>query len=157
MTNPRALPRAFVPSRVETEIDDAVRLAKLGASDFDPSQVAFAEQPTDLPQGCIGSAEIVDQAPTHLIVTAHMETPGMIVISDLYDAGWQAWLGGKRVDILRTNHALRGVIVPAGESVIDFYYRPASVAWGWRLSAVACVGVALWFGFSRRMLRITSL
>ena len=54
--------------------------------------------------------------------------------------------------ILRTNHALRGVEVPAGKATLEFRYEPASFAWGVRLAVAAllatvgwlCVG--LWIG-----------
>jgi uncharacterized membrane protein YfhO len=48
------------------------------------------------------------------------------------------------VPILRANHALRGVVVPAGDSSIEFRYEPQSFAWGLRLCALAAVVLLIW-------------
>lgn len=146
LLNGGALPRAFVPAHVETEKDDARRLEKLAGHDFQPRQVAYVEQFVDLPQQCTGSAEIAEETPTRVVVKAHMKTAGLVVLSDLYDKSWRAYLNGRSVDILRTNHAVRGVIVPAGEAVLQFRYESASVAWGWRLSALALLTALAWIG-----------
>jgi uncharacterized membrane protein YfhO len=83
-----------------------------------------------------------------------METPGLLVISDLWYEGWNAYLNGELVPIVRTNHAIRGVVVPAGRSTVVLRYEPASLALGIRLMAVALVALALWSGlylwFARR-------
>ena len=48
------------------------------------------------------------------------------------------------VPILRADHALRGVEVPAGQTNIEFYYEPASLIWGIRLSAVGLALALVW-------------
>lgn len=148
--NGNALPRAFVPSRVETVANDRERLDRLAAVDFNPRQTAYVEQPVDLPALCRGTAKIVAEIPTQVTVSCNMETPGLVVLGDLWDNGWNAYWKGKSVPILRTNHAIRGVIVPAGEGTLEFRYEPASIAWGWRLCGLAVIALAGWAWFSRR-------
>ena len=75
-----------------------------------------------------------------------METPGLVVLADLWDKGWQAYLNGQRVPILRTNHAIRGVVVPAGSGTLEFRYAPASFDWGLRLCGFALVVLLAWGG-----------
>src|SRR5882762_3223110 len=58
---------------------------------------------------------------------------------DRWDAGWQAYLNGRRVPILPTNHALRGVLAPAGAGTLEFRYEPESLTIGLRLSGLAAV------------------
>jgi hypothetical protein len=54
------------------------------------------------------------------------------------------------VPILRTNHALRGVVLPAGSPMVEFRYEPASFACGIWLAILALaalvgmVGLAFW-------------
>ncbi len=146
LVNREALPRAFVPRRVETVANDHDRLKKLTAPQFDPRDVAYVETPVDLPESCRGHAEIVSEIPTRVTVSLHMETPGLLVLADLWDNGWRAYRNGQSVPILRANHALRGVIVPEGVSTVDFCYQSRSVTLGFCLLGLAAVVLLGWFG-----------
>ena len=146
--NERALSRAFVPRRVETIADDKQRLSRMAAKDFDPREVAFVEAPLDLPVNCEGTAKIVDENPARVTLAIDMNTPGLVALADLWDKGWRAWLNGQPVPIVRANHALRGVQVPAGKGTLEFRYEPASVIWGSRLSGLALMTVLVWLGVS---------
>ena len=154
MASANALPRVYVPRRVETVADDKERLEKMADRGFDPGRVAYVETPLDLPNPCEGTAKIVNEIPTRVKVSLNMKTRGLVVLADLWDKGWNAYLDGRQVPILRTNHAVRGVVVPAGKTTLEFRYEPASFAWGVRLAAVALLatlgwlGVGLWFGRS---------
>ena len=68
-----------------------------------------------------------------------METPGLVVLADVWDKGWRAYLNGQPAPILRTNHAVRGVIVPAGTGTLEFRYEPASFALGLKLAILTAV------------------
>ena len=85
-----------------------------------------------------------DEVPTRVAVTARMETPGLVVLADLWFEGWKVKLNGEPAPILRTNYALRGVAVPAGESTLVFSYEPAGFATGVRLMALALVVLVTW-------------
>jgi hypothetical protein len=124
--------------------------------------VAYVETPVDLPPECRGVVNIKNEIPTRIVVTAQMDTPGLLVLADLWDPGWRAWLNGKPAPILRTNHALRGVVLPAGSSMIEFRYASATVACGYLLAAGALViltgwlAVAGWLGRTSRTSTMTS-
>jgi hypothetical protein len=146
LTNPNVLPRAYVPGRVETVADDKERLEKMASRDFDPRRVAYVETSSKLPSDCKGTAEITGEIPTRVTLSLDMKTPGLVVLADRWDVGWNAYLDGRRVPILRTNHALRGVEVPAGKATLEFRYEPASFAWGVRLAAAALLATVGWLG-----------
>ena len=150
LENRSALPRVSVPQRVEVVADEKTRLQKLGRPDFDPRKVAFVELPVALPSSCQGSAEIVNEVPTHVSVSLRMATPGLVLLADLWDRGWRAYLNGVRVPMLRANHALRGVVAPAGEGSLEFRYEPAGFAWGLRLAGSAAVSLLIWSGIIYR-------
>jgi hypothetical protein len=150
MVNSNALARAFVPRRVEVMPEEKARLQRLALLDFDPREVAFVELPVNLPSSCQGSAEIVEEVPTRIAISVRMETPGLVVLADRWDKGWQAYLNGQRVPILRANHAVRGVVVPAGSSTLEFRYAPASLAWGLKLAGVAAAILLSWLGLITR-------
>lgn len=150
LENRSALPRAFVPQRVEVVTDDKVRLGKLAASDFDPRAVAYVESQTKLPAACRGTAEIVEEIPTRVKLAVHMETPGLVVLADVWDRGWQAFLNGNNVPVLRVNHALRGVVAPVGNATLEFRYEPASFAWGVRLAGLSVLVMLAWVWVFRK-------
>jgi hypothetical protein len=127
MVNRNALPRAFVPRRVERITDDRERLGRLGAPSFDPREVAYVESPVGLPSAIHGSAEIVLDLPTHVRIEVSMDSPGLVVLADLWDVGWRAYLHGRPLAVLRVNHTLRGVVVPAGNATLEFRYEPAGM------------------------------
>ncbi len=149
LVNDAALPRVFVPRSVEFDPDAISRLAKIGAADFDPRQRAYVESPVKLPGACSGKAEIVEEIPTRIVVSLDMDTPGLVVLSDLWDKGWKAYLDGKPAAILRTNHAVRGVAVPAGKATLEFRYELAALAWGRILLALATLVLLGWVAFVR--------
>jgi hypothetical protein len=148
MVNSNALTRAFIPRRVETVTDDQARLEKLASPDFNPREVAYVERQVDLPGPSRGSARIVEEIPTRVTISVRLETPGLVVLADLWDKGWRADWNGRRLPILRANHALRGVVLPAGEGTLVFRYAPASFAWGLALAGTAAVVLLLWAGAS---------
>ena len=118
--------------------------------DFNPRDVAYVETAVSLPENCRGVADITEENPLRVRITAKMETPGLLVLSDMWDRGWRAYLDGKPVSILRTDHALRGVVLPAGTVVLEFRYEPASFAWGLRLAALAAVTLLISAGIAMR-------
>jgi hypothetical protein len=142
--NPSALPRTFVPLRANEVPDDKEQLQRLGSPNFDPHLVAYTQTPTDLPAFCRGTAEIIAEIPTRVSLALRMETPGLVVLADLWDHGWRAYLNGRRVPILRVNHALRGVVAPAGPGSLEFRYEPASFAWGMRGAGFAGLAILSW-------------
>jgi hypothetical protein len=142
--NPKAMARVFVPRRVELTTNGAAQLLKMDSPGFDPREVAYVESPVDLPTSGQGTVEIVHEIPTRVTVSARMQSPGLVVLADLWDKGWHAYLDSKRVPILRTDHALRGVVVPAGTSTLVFRYEPASLRWGLALAGLAAATMLVW-------------
>jgi hypothetical protein len=144
--NPRALPRVFIPRRVERVESAARRLERLAAEDFDPRGVAYleAELPEDLPQESRGTAAVTAETPTRITIDLEMETPGLVVLTDLGYPGWRARIDGEPVPVLQADHALRGVVAPAGASELVFSYEPGSLAWGLRLLLVGLGGLLIW-------------
>jgi hypothetical protein len=142
--NHEALPRVYVPLRVETVANHEERLVRLSDFSFDPRQTAYIEQPVAMPAACQGSASITEETPQRVTVAADMLTPGLIVLSDRWDPGWKAYLDGKEVPILRANHAVRGVAVPAGRQVLQFRFEPATVATGFKFAGLAVLVWVIW-------------
>lgn len=92
--NKKYLPRAFVPTRVECLSGDAEVLANLAKPHFNPREVAYVAQPLSLEDGVIqGRVEVIHQGdgnPNLVQLRVAMETPGLIVVGDLWFPGWNA-------------------------------------------------------------------
>jgi len=142
--NHRALPRVYVPGRFETEADPSLRLRRLTSEEFDPRELVIVEKPLELPETWRGKAKIQTTTSTRITVTAQMESAGIVVLADLWDKGWQAQIDGHETPILRVNHAIRGVVAPKGNSVIEFTYQPHSQFLGIRLAIAAGLGLLAW-------------
>jgi hypothetical protein len=148
LENQSALPRAFVPQRVEVVEDDKATLRNLTRPEFDPREVAYVETPVVLPSDCHGVVEIGDEIPTRIVVRARMETPGLLVLADPWDRGWLAYLDGKQVPILRTDYAIRGIVLPAGSSIVEFQYNSATVRCAFQLAGTAAAILLIWLGIA---------
>jgi hypothetical protein len=155
LENTNALPRVFIPSWIEVVPDHDKRLAKMESADFDPWQTAFVESSVELPSACRGEAQITQEIPNRVSIRARMETAGLIVLTDAWDKGWRAYLDGQPVTILRTDHALRGVAVPAGLHALEFRYESASLAWGLRVAGLAALALLGWAAVAWRSSRPT--
>jgi hypothetical protein len=142
LRNPSALPRVFVPARVESVPDEKERLSKLAAPDFDPKAVAYVETAAAVPEGARGRATIIAETPSEVNLSLSMETPGLVVLTDTWDQGWRARLNGEPVPILIADHALRGVVVPQGSWILKFDYQPASLPMGLVLFGLGMVALA---------------
>ena len=146
LTNRNALQRMFVPHHVEVITNSAERLQKIASPQFAPLKMAYVETPVQLPAFSQGQAEIVYETPQHIAVSVQMTNSGLVVLSDLWDKGWVARLNGQTVPVLRVNHALRGVVAPAGTSILEFSYEPASFYHGLYLAGLALAILLAWWG-----------
>jgi hypothetical protein len=142
--NPEALPRTFVPKRVDVTPDPKDQIRRLSRHDFAPGSTALVEQPVELPSECHGSATITGETPQRVMIAVDMKTPGLIVLADRWDPGWKAYLDGKQVPILCTNHAVRGVLAPVGRQELQFRYEPTTVLWG---SVISLGAIVVWLAW----------
>ena len=149
LVNFNALPRAFVPGSVETVATDREELQKLASPEFKPAEVAYVRDPVVLPAPCRGTVQITGEIPNRVTISARMETPGLVVLADNWDQGWHARYNGKPVSILLVNYAVRGVVVPAGDGILEFNYRPASLILGLWLAGFAAVVIICWLAITR--------
>jgi hypothetical protein len=74
-------------------------------------------------------------------VAIDVTTPGPAIVrlSDLWYPDWKATVDGHAVEILRADHALRAVVVPAGRHRVEDRFASASVGRGLALSIASLV------------------
>lgn len=70
-------------------------------------------------------------------VTAEMQHPALLVLSENDYPGWRADVNGVPVEIIKVNGGLRGVVIGPGHSTVRMQYSPASFRNGLWLSGTA--------------------
>ncbi|MBU0511620.1 MAG: YfhO family protein [Chloroflexi bacterium] len=88
--------------------------------------------------------EIVAEHPNKIILRVAADSPGWMVLSDVWYPGWRAWVDGEPVSVLRANYLFRAVEVPAGPHEVVFAYRPVWFYAGLAVSLLAWLGLA-WY------------
>jgi hypothetical protein len=60
-----------------------------------------------------------------------------------YPEGWNAYIDGKKSGYVKTNYAIRGLSVPAGNHVIEFKFEPSSYTKGRMFTNIGQIGVMI--------------
>jgi hypothetical protein len=130
----------------------------------DPYQTALVEGTppvTSTPdESAAESARVTAYEPDRMTVATQAAAPGLLVVSEVYESGWRAYVDGDEVEILPTHHALRGVPIPSGEHTVEMRYDPLSLRLGLWISGIATAVmvvvflIAGWSWLSGRVRRV---
>jgi hypothetical protein len=122
-------------------------LAPLASRAVDPHQTAFVEGPpptTAAPADlAYESARVTHYQPDALTIETNAAAPGLLVVSEVYESGWKASVDGAAAPVLATDHALRGVSIPAGAHTVELRYQPLSLTIGMPVSLITAAAVFL--------------
>ncbi|MGP0075572.1 MAG: hypothetical protein ACLPWF_26955 [Bryobacteraceae bacterium] len=138
------LPRANFPKQlipVGTDEESKQRLASL-----DPERQALVPAGTSAAQDANGGADVREFTPGHYRIHYRSATPSLLRVSNAYFPGWTAKLSARELSVLPVDHALLGVVLPAGEGdlTLDYhstYFVPA--AWLTLVSLLGCIGLVI--------------
>jgi hypothetical protein len=126
--NMSALPRAWVVDefRIASGMDD---LAAMAQPDFDPRQVVYLDrEPSILPEA--GDSVVVRETRRSMDEVAfecELTRPGLLVVSEVFYPDWKATVDGAPAPVLRANHVLRALALPAGRHEVVFRYDRALI------------------------------
>ncbi len=87
-------------------------------------------------------ATVSQYLPDRVTAKVVLSRPAVVVMNDTYDPGWRAFANGKPVKIFQANGSFRAVALPAGETWLEFVYRPRAVLAGGVVSALTLMVVA---------------
>lgn len=138
--NEAHLPRAFFVEETRVFADGVERLRFMNSPDFDPAKIALLEK--DLPEPISAPdsswARIRHFEPDKLVIEAYTDKKSLLVVSEVYyPRGWRAYLeNGDELEIYKTNHILRSMVVPAGQHRITMEFKPPTYFAGVRLSLI---------------------
>lgn len=141
------LPRAWiVHDAIEVSEDESLELLVSGG--IDPRTTALVEsEPPSLAEPDDPStdvATITRYTDDTIRVEARTAADGLLVLSEVFDKGWNAYIDGERVPISVADHVLRAVPLPAGEHTVEMRYEPRSLQVGIVLSSLGLLlGVVL--------------
>ncbi|MEQ1702381.1 MAG: YfhO family protein, partial [Ilumatobacteraceae bacterium] len=137
-----ALPRYRWASDAEVIEDSDDRVSWLATSQ--PADTVLLETAPSVQPSGEGSVVSIDEAePEDRTIRTDSDGPGLLVIADAYRNGWVAFVDGVETPVVRADHALMAVEVPAGQHTIRLEYTPPGWPNAWRLSLLALLVVGL--------------
>jgi hypothetical protein len=149
---PHPLPRAFtVPAVRLFDADDAVVTA-LADPSFAPGAAALAlaaDVPEPLPPaggGAPRDVRFTTDHPTVVELDIEAGDAPWLVLADTWLPGWRATVDGTETPVLRADHSLRMVRLPAGPCRVRFDYTCPGLGpglWLATIAALALIALAL--------------
>jgi hypothetical protein len=129
---PRVLARAHMVYNVRRMHSEAELLAALKDTAFDPAATALVEGEFPHQFGPSGGAtpawkaDITAFRNNRIDLAVSTEREGLLVLSEAFYPGWNAYIDGAGTEVYRTDFNLRGIVVPAGSHAIEFRFESAS-------------------------------
>ncbi len=140
--NREAVPRVQMIYKTLVVEDQTAAFHTVHSEGFDPTEVVVLE-----------ANQVADHAASRPAVPPHLafagydlntvaidvttETPGYLVLSDVWYPGWRAEIDGAAAPVLRANYAFRAVPVPAGSHRVRLLFAPST----WKIGLTISVGV----------------
>jgi hypothetical protein len=134
--NPQAMPWFYMVAHSEMMSDEEQIVEVLRSGQVDLKNIALVEE--DLSLALTGEGDIardqidvlVHDPPAGLIrLQANSEGPRLLVVSENYQSNWSVVVDGQDAQMLRVNYIWKGVVLPAGEHVVEFRYYSHMLAW----------------------------
>jgi hypothetical protein len=127
------LPRAWIPTEVQDQVDDHAALEAMANPGFKAAATAFVADALPFPSvsnQAVTPVQFITREPEHLVLSFSTPTDGLLMLSEVYYPGWRATVDGEPAPILRADVALRAVPVRAGQHQVEMVYDPWSVKIG---------------------------
>lgn len=144
-----APPIVRVIGDVDVVPDGPARLERLRAG-YPLGRRAMLEREAAVRPGASGTVEDVDVDDARVGARVRASAPAVVVLSDPWYPQWKAYVDGEEADLLRVNHAFRGVLVPAGTHRVEFRYEDDAHARGVLLAVVTLVALGVGLIVRRR-------
>lgn len=118
--------------------------------DDDVKQYRLYENTTVLPRfylrerGC-GSVAVRSYTPNKIVLSVHSTCDTMLMSSEVWYPGWEAYIDGKKTRIDKTDDAFRTLFISSGNHSVVYQYNPRIFVIGGGISLVILVLLVLWF------------
>ncbi|MGH2614684.1 MAG: YfhO family protein [Thermomicrobiales bacterium] len=142
------LPHAWIVHDVRA-VNRGDALPMLTSGTIDPYRTALVEgtppETAPVADSANESARVTAYEPDSITIATQAASPGLLVVSEIYESGWRAFVDGREVAVLPTDHVLRGVPLPAGEHTVVLRYDPLSLRVGVGISGITLVVMLMTF------------
>lgn len=124
--NKEVLPRTFFVERVQVANNKQEAIKIISNKDFELRKTAIIEEETGdkvtapLRQN-IGETEIISYSENTVVIKTENSEEGFLVLTDSFYPTWHAKVDGTPTKIYRTDYNFRGIIVPKGKHIVEFY------------------------------------
>lgn len=126
--NPYAFPRSFIVHDFETVSSTDVQINLPGYQVR--SQHPIVDRGSEDQLYKKGESSIEEYGLNKVVIGANLKHPGLLVLSDVYFDGWEAYVDERPAQILRVNELLRGVLLQKGKHSVEFRYMPRALKLG---------------------------
>jgi hypothetical protein len=131
--NLRAFPRAFLVGNVEVASNETDAILKTKQLGWETRNLAVVEgmpqgeiSAIDSATGELGNASIEQYTPNSVSIRVDAFRASVLVLTDTYFPGWNAYLDGSLTPTYRAYGLVRGIFMPPGHHQVLFKYEPAS-------------------------------
>lgn len=125
--NNMAMPRAVLFYDYEIIKDKKSIIRRFYSDDFDFRNKLILEKDPHLQSkmSAKGKADFILYSPNKIIINTKTQAPAILFLSDNFYPGWEVWVNSEKTEILRADYTFRSVVVPKGDSKVEFKYSPS--------------------------------
>jgi hypothetical protein len=144
--NPAAQPLLFATSQWRA-LPAIEQHAALLAPDFDPRVAIVGPEQghPDKPEPCVTVSSPRRLTPQRWAAAFECGAPALAVLTQSRVPGWQAWVDGKRTELVPVDEVFCGAALPAGRCDVRFIWRSGTFAVGLFASLLALAVLAAWW------------
>ncbi|MBM4064057.1 MAG: YfhO family protein [Planctomycetes bacterium] len=146
LKNTMALPRAFIVHASKTLQGRDAIFKEIISREFNPLKYIILEEPSMLVKNVDHLSIQQEPVPTFLeyssnkvTIKATLSDDGYLVLGDTFYPGWNAYVDGKKIKVLKTNYVMRSVFLEKGDHIVKFVYEPKSFTIGMIITLTSMV------------------
>jgi hypothetical protein len=154
LENTKSFDRAFLVNSYIVEKDSKNILQKMFNTVSLRDEVVLEKNLNIKLDQATGSARILSYTPNKVTISTNSNGNNLLLLTDSFYTGWNAYIDGKKVDVLRADYTFRAVGVPKGSHEVVFSYESKSFLLGLVgviLGVILLIGVNIknLFGFPK--------
>ena len=89
------------------------------------------------------SVDVAYPSPQRVVLEVSLDSPGLVILADVYYPGWYLAIDGQPAQIYRVNGLMRGAAVGAGRHRLEYTYSPRSFRVGGLMSIVGLTALLI--------------